>query len=427
MSETSARQPNRLSIIHDPKTRARFPIAWIRVVQDDVVDVELLSAKVGRKKMTFSTFLDMVSVSREHGETILRYASLRVGRQFSYFDLERLGLINCSEGIEDVVDYQIKSILYSDKSTEKRECNSYYASGGSGSRYRGLWKIDFHTIQTHRTDVTFGVGRRLSQIMDNIRSVTEVESVFKIYDENGNAEAVTTERDAKAEAAFLDELDSYCVKHPNTVITLDSPGCRAPSRWAERYVLPQLGRIFCLSRGGSCLRASLVNAVNAMSGMEHAKRLLNMGRVFGATLNEVSNWLTYITGSYRLQNVQIPIADTVDVALSALGLGVFLVELEAEGENRETVRHCVVVNGHRRHVIDPEQMYPLRMRRGRFKTCVGDGFTLIHCTVKELTTQVWGKRRRNRRPTKRRKTMRYGETTSRRRQTKKFVACSDSE
>ncbi|KAI0557314.1 hypothetical protein FGB62_209g08 [Gracilaria domingensis] len=160
--------------------------------------------------------------------------------------------------------------------------------------------------------------------MENIRSVTEVESVFKIYDENGNAEAVTIERDAKAEAAFLDGLDSYCVKHPNTVIPLDSPGCRVPSHWAERYVLPQLGRILCLSRGGSCLRASLVNAVNAMSGMEHAKRLLNMGRVFGATLNEVSNWLTYITGSYRLQNVQIPIADTVEVALSALGLGVFL-------------------------------------------------------------------------------------------------------
>ncbi|KAI0559808.1 hypothetical protein FGB62_136g010 [Gracilaria domingensis] len=295
----------------------------------------------------------MVSVSREHGETILRYASFRLGRQFSDFDLQRLGLINCSEGFVDVVDYQIQSVLYPDKRTEKRECNSHYASGGSDSRFRGIWKIDFHSIQTHRTDVTFGVRHRLSQIMDNIRSVNKVESVFKICDQNSNGEAVTIERDAKAEAAFLDELDSYCVKHPNTVIPLDSPGCRAASRWAERCVLPQLDRIFCLSQGGSCLRASLLNVVNAMSRMEHAKRLLNMGRVFGATLNEVSNWLTYITSFYRLQNAQIPLSDTVEVALSALSFGVFLVELEAEGEHRETVRHCGVVNGHRRHVIDP--------------------------------------------------------------------------
>jgi len=158
------------------------------------------------------------------GTAVLKWLNDRPGAYYSSESLARLGFRSKGEqGTDDDEAYEIKRISYASGILGGWNKGRYYASDKSKGGPETFWEFDFHTMLTHA--VSFSTNQPGSPVCSDLE---ESDDPFK--------PSVSIVYSQHKRATYLDALDDWCIKHPDSFLNLARPGHRGKSSSSRRLL-----------------------------------------------------------------------------------------------------------------------------------------------------------------------------------------------
>ena len=330
-------------------------------------------------------FVRKISLSHEEAHELLEWLGKRKSKMACAIHLRRVGFGARNEDDEEqesAARFEIKRLKFVAEAERAQDIGRYFASHFHKGGPESFWPAEFHSarVQTVGSDVLGGLS--------------DIESDC---DEKGVNKRINLKSLSNAE--MLERLDSHCVQRPGEVVHVNYPGARGFSSCAAAH-RNTCRETFCTDEGGQCLRAALLNAVNALCGAESASKLRRVGRFAVRNLGALSFWVEKNASMYRLEKVRPPALVELDKWVTDLqgGESVLILRIVGKSEDSTRVDHCIAVDCARREVSDSCEKHVLRLSSDVIRACVGDGVVLERIEeVRRLAMQPTSKKGTKRR------------------------------
>lgn len=192
--------------------------------------------------------------------------------------------------------------------------------------------------------------------------------------------SIPTERSTAAHRTRA--LLAFLKANPGVAVVLGGPGERPKNIECEDYHIREAGDLMATSATLDCIPATVVNSLAALKGKEVAGKavaIVKNCRTKFKKLGAVERLINSLGVKCCILKAK-PEQKNIDW-LSELESGVWLVRLLV----LNAVNHCVVIDGTRKHILDSEEPFPMKLCKRALMLC-GGGRTrkLIFAEVFEL-------------------------------------------
>ena len=171
----------------------------------------------------------------------------------------------CKGPIIEGSEWAIEAVVFGDGSKDKRgrelTRGQFYGSAKATGRHENFHPIDFQSL-----DVSKHGGARVELTTRGVSNDMPRALLCLLLEQPRTRNHTSVRRkDVVAQA-----IRSYCMRNPGVAVLLGGPGSRGESKALQKYLTAEQGAVFMRSNDGSCVRASLLNALFCLAGRDAA-------------------------------------------------------------------------------------------------------------------------------------------------------------
>ena len=339
---------------------------------------------VEESHMSVQMFELALSMSASTISDLFKWLSSHVDHEFAVGLLGRWGLLGSGKTEHGDRRWDVKRLVWSSGNREGFQRNKFYASHRTSGGRRTFWHMDFWTLESQDVFLEGEIGSPICSDIEEAPPGSLSPSFSLVFSK-------------EKRLGYMLWLDNFCRENPDEFVCLGGPGMRNVSTAAIQYRMSGVP-VFCHSKSGECVRASIANALHAAGHDDSAEAVLLRGKIAVRSLGEAQKWLERNLGRFRLCKVQHSMLKSTEKWLEESGEGVFLVRLKGSDSEGAGVDNVVAVDANRSIVLDCVEKLVLRLQPGVLAACVGDGKHLDEVAeVRRLEVQKSGKGKNNRR------------------------------